>query len=71
MLPGESGFEVFAALRQERLNLPVILLSGDDSPETLGAVAHLEPIDYMVKLISFAELSGRIHRLLGESSNEA
>lgn len=59
-LPGQDGFSVLRALRQARLDTPVIILTARDSlPDT---VAGLEggADDYMTKPFRFEELLARV-----------
>jgi DNA-binding response OmpR family regulator len=64
MLPGMDGFEVLKRLRDNGLEAPVILLSGNDEPETRNSVNVSGAADYMVKPVEFELLLNRIARLL-------
>jgi two-component system, OmpR family, response regulator MprA len=64
MLPGMDGFEVLKRLRDGGLEAPVILLSGNDEPETRASVNGSGAADYMVKPVEFELLLNRVARLL-------
>jgi DNA-binding response OmpR family regulator len=64
LLPGRSGLEVLAGLRQGGKMFPVLLLTARDSIEdrVLGLDAGAD--DYLVKPFAFAELLARLRVLL-------
>jgi len=71
MLPGRSGLEILAAVRQAQPSLPVIVLTArgeiEDRVEGLEAGA----VDYLVKPFSMAELVARVRahlRVLAHAS---
>jgi two-component system, OmpR family, copper resistance phosphate regulon response regulator CusR len=68
-LPGLDGFSVLRALRQARLNTPVIILTARDS--ITDTVAGLEggADDYMTKPFRFEELLARIRLRLRRPDN--
>jgi DNA-binding response OmpR family regulator len=64
LLPGRSGIEVLATLREAGKTLPVLLLTARDTVEdrVLGLDAGAD--DYLVKPFAFAELLARLRVLL-------
>jgi DNA-binding response OmpR family regulator len=71
MLPGRSGLEILASVRQATPNVPVILLTAraeiEDRVQGLDAGA----VDYLVKPFSLAELVARVRahlRILAQAS---
>jgi DNA-binding response OmpR family regulator len=63
MLPGIDGLAVCRALRQRRVQTPVLLLTARDAVEdrVIGLDAGAD--DYLVKPFAFAELTARIRAL--------
>jgi DNA-binding response OmpR family regulator len=64
MLPGRSGMEILASLRQAKPGVPVIVLTARG--EVTDRVAGLEAgaVDYLVKPFSLAELIARVRAQL-------
>lgn len=65
-MPGTSGFDVQTRLAQSGCATPVIVITGDDSPEArsralrLGAAAYLsKPVDEATLLAAIADALGR------------
>lgn len=63
MLPGRSGLEILAALRQRGFHMPVLVLTAKDSvgDRVLGLDSGAD--DYLVKPFAFPELLARIRAL--------
>jgi len=63
-LPGRSGLEILAALRERGLRTPVLVLTARDSIQdrVLGLDGGVD--DYLVKPFAFAELVARIRALV-------
>jgi DNA-binding response OmpR family regulator len=73
MLPGRSGLEILASVRQVKPNVPVIVLTalGEIEDRVVGLDAGA--VDYLVKPFSVAELAARIRvqlRLAAQASAE-
>src|SRR6185503_2693014 len=64
MLPGRSGFQVLRDIRSGKVELPVLILSAQASPEERVAGLNSGADDYMGKPFILAELSARIRALL-------
>lgn len=64
MLPGMDGNEICNALRREKIDTPILMLTakGQISDKTTGLDAGAD--DYMVKPFSFEELFSRIRALV-------
>ncbi len=64
MLPGMNGNEICQALRQEKIDIPILMLTakGQVSDKTMGLDSGAD--DYMVKPFSFEELFSRIRALV-------
>lgn len=73
MLPGMTGFELLAKLRDVpgRDALPVIVLTALAQRWDFDQALKLGVTDYLTKPFEPAELLGRIERLLGTSRKEA
>ncbi len=63
-LPGSSGDEVLAELRQHKPALPVLVLTARSGVEDRVQVLDLGADDYLTKPFSFSELSARVRALL-------
>ncbi len=50
-MPGMDGFDVIAFLRREPslYNVPVIIITADDSPETIERARRIGAIDVLIK----------------------
>lgn len=64
MLPGASGLEVLARLREAKPVLPVIVLTALDEVEQRVAGLDAGAVDYLTKPFSLSELSARIRAQL-------
>jgi two-component system copper resistance phosphate regulon response regulator CusR len=64
MLPGRSGLEILQALRQRRLQTPVLVLTARDGVEDRVLGLDLGADDYLVKPFAFPELLARVRALL-------
>lgn len=63
MLPGRSGMEILAALRQRDFHAPVLVLTAKDSIEDRVTGLDTGADDYLVKPFAFPELLARIRAL--------
>ncbi len=63
-LPGRSGLEVLAGLRQHGLTMPVIVVTARDAVEDRVHGLDAGADDYLVKPFAFAELVARLRALL-------
>ncbi len=64
MLPGRSGLEILQALRQRRIQTPVLVLTARDGVEDRVLGLDLGADDYLVKPFALPELFARIRALL-------
>jgi FixJ family two-component response regulator len=69
-LPGLSGFELYQRLLESHWKLPVIFITGNESPSTAEWARKLDAIAYLVKPISEEDLLDAITRglSLGDDS---
>jgi DNA-binding response OmpR family regulator len=63
-LPGRDGLEILRALRQRRLDTPVLVLTARDSLEDRVTGLDSGADDYLVKPFAFAELLARVRALV-------
>jgi two-component system OmpR family response regulator len=68
MLPQMDGFAIIAALRREKIPLPVIILSARGATEDKVKGLQLGSDDYLTKPFAFSELLARVQALLRRSS---
>lgn len=63
MLPGRSGFEILATMRQHGFKMPVLMLTARDAIEDRVRGLDSGADDYLVKPFAFPELLARIRAL--------
>lgn len=63
MLPGRSGLEILTALRKQKCQTPVLILTARDAVEDRVEGLDTGADDYVVKPFAFAELLARIRAL--------
>jgi len=69
MLPAISGEKLIEQIREQDLNLPILILSAKRSVEERVEGLSLGADDYITKPFSFSELLARINALLRRSKN--
>ena len=67
MLPGRSGWEVIAGLRQVKKHVPILFLTARDAVEDKVRGLELGADNYLVKPFAFSELLARIQSILRRS----
>lgn len=70
-LPDTTGLEVCQNLRQEKLTIPILILTGKNSVESKIVLLNSGADDYLTKPFSLAELKARIKSLLRRNTNHA
>ncbi len=68
MLPKLDGIGLLSALRQHRINTPLLVLSAKQGADERVAALHKGADDYLVKPFLFAELLARVQALLRRAS---
>jgi len=63
IMPGLSGIDVVRRLRRRGARMPVLMVSGKDTPEDRVAGLDAGADDYLVKPFDFAELLARLRAL--------
>lgn len=66
-MPGLSGFDVHSAIKALERPVPVIVITGHDSPETRGRVADAGAIAYLRKPVDEQLLLRAIGKATGSS----
>ncbi|MEM5786669.1 MAG: response regulator [Syntrophobacteraceae bacterium] len=61
LMPGLSGLELLARIRSKHPGIPVILLTGHDSPELDDIQPDLKPFAFLVKPVDIDHLLKLIH----------
>jgi DNA-binding NtrC family response regulator len=67
-MPGLSGIEFLAALKQRDLSVPVILMTGDPTSETAIQAMNLGAFDYIVKPLELDELVAELEPLVARAA---
>lgn len=63
MLPDTSGPEICRALRAQKIDLPILLLTGKTEIDNIVEALRLGADDYLTKPFALAELIARVHSL--------
>lgn len=71
MMPGTDGFSICAQLRQKSAELPIIIVSGKDTPIDRVTGLTLGSDDYLIKPFLPLELVARVRALLRRSRRTA
>ncbi len=71
MLPKVNGYEVCRLLRQEGLDVPIIMLTAKDAESDVVLGLEIGADDYVTKPFSIRELLARAHAFLRRRSEEA
>src|SRR5689334_6168112 len=69
MLPVKNGLEVCRALRRQRINTPIIMLTARDTVDDRVAGLDSGADDYLVKPFAVNELLARLRALLRREAN--
>ena len=64
MLPGQSGWDVLSAMREQGRQTPILFLTARDSVEDRVRGLELGADDYLVKPFAFSELLARVRSIL-------
>lgn len=67
MLPGMNGMDLLATLREQKVDVPVLILSAKRSVDDRVLGLRAGGDDYLVKPFAFAELMARVESLLRRS----
>lgn len=63
-LPGKDGFEICTHLRQQNINLPILILTGHTGTEDKVRALDSGADDYLTKPFSVSELAARARALM-------
>ncbi len=64
MLPGMDGFDLCSSVREQALEMPIIMLTADDQSESIVRGLDLGADDYLTKPFRIEELLARANALL-------
>ena len=62
-LPAIQGYELLLQINKEPSPIPVIVMTGDSSPEVEKMLRHESPAFYFVKPVNFVDLDAVIDRI--------
>src|SRR5436190_20941077 len=71
MLPVMDGIQVCKLIRQQKQNVPIIMLTALDSTENIVSGLDSGADDYLVKPFKIAELAARLRTLLRRKGGDA
>src|SRR5580698_2476753 len=71
MLPGRSGIEILAAMRQRGMKTPVLMLTAKDTVQDRVLGLDTGADDYLMKPFAFPELLARIRALSRRGAPDA
>jgi two-component system response regulator PilR (NtrC family) len=63
-MPGMSGLELVALIRQQQPGMPVVIITGIDYQEYAGDLMKLGAFDYVVKPFQLADARGKVTRAI-------
>lgn len=69
MLPKIDGLKIIERVRNQNINMPIIILSAKRTVDDRVKGLRIGSDDYLVKPFAFSELLARVHALLRRSSN--
>lgn len=64
MLPRMDGIEICRRLREERITIPILILTAKSSVEDIANGLNIGADDYLTKPFSFVELSARLQAII-------
>jgi len=64
MLPGKSGEEICASIREKKIDVPVLMLTAKDTTKDKVTGLNIGADDYLTKPFEFDELVARLRALL-------
>ena len=70
MLPGIDGLKLLRKIRENEIQIPVLILTARDSIEDKIQGLNLGADDYLIKPFSFGELLARVRALLRRSNHQ-
>jgi DNA-binding response OmpR family regulator len=70
MLPKKNGLEVCRDLRNQRVNIPILMLTARDAVEDRVAALDVGADDYLVKPFALEELRARLRALFRRESSD-
>lgn len=65
MMPGVDGFGVLEHLKNNNMNIPIIIISGDTTKESIDRAFSYNVVDMIEKPFSEKTILGKIDRILG------
>lgn len=68
-MPRINGLELIGLMRQEKMNVPVIIISGYDDYEYVHKAMKLGVVDYLLKPIKPEELNNQLQNCINEIKN--
>jgi len=71
MLPKRDGLSIIAAMRREKINTPVIILSAKDAVDDRVRGLQTGGDDYLTKPFAFSELLARVQAMIRRASGVA
>ncbi|HKI88789.1 MAG TPA: response regulator [Draconibacterium sp.] len=67
-MPNINGLEVISTLKEEQINIPVLVLSAAGAEDNVSKAFELGADDFMIKPFSLMELNFRVKKLLDKKN---
>lgn len=66
VMPGSDGYTVLKTLKENNIKIPITVISGDDSVQTIQTVCNEYGVDYINKPLSKPQILAACEKMLGQ-----
>ena len=68
VMPGSDGYTVLKTLKANNIRIPITVISGDDSVQTIQTVCNEYGVDYINKPLSKPQILAACEKMLGQNA---